>query len=71
MLIIMSDAIDTFQFAAEETLHNVDIAAIGTIRLEVWKARILRPVKSTSVKFTIPDDKVHESQKKAGLHRVL
>ena len=43
---------------------------IGTITLEVWKARVIRRIKANYDEPVIPFDEIHESQKKGGMHRV-
>jgi hypothetical protein len=60
----------TFFTPDDEALDPVDVNGIGTITLEVWKAKVIRRVEAEYTEPSIPFNEIHESQKKGGIHRV-
>jgi hypothetical protein len=53
----------------DQDLEPGDVNGIGTIMLEVCKAKVIFLIKANYGELIIPFNEIHKSQKKGGIHR--
>ena len=49
---------------------NINTPHIGTIKVEIWRGRVIRRVRWDDCEADIPDEKIRKGKLEAGAHRI-